>query len=321
MRLQDVGAILADIFTNPIPGVVSPTTTPRKVIIVGHGLKNDTDYLQTLGFSLAVYSNVVSKMDTQTLGGGTKKAQVGLEKLLLALGVHATNLHNAGNDAAYTLQALLLIGYQYNVDPNALSQAITNTPNPVKYKNIKRQQYKAKAAAAQALKSGSATSSSAGVNLGTAISAPAQITASNRSFPQREVEMLDALSINPTPATSASIPTEPTPEMLLSKGQRARRAKQLRKSSGNGVVSSPGEVSTSTQPMAHTSKVEKPHKKTVEERKKRSLEHHGGTVPEPRLTRAKRGIMKTTSDAEEPRLVAGDDELNLSFRPLPPRTW
>ncbi|KAK8217606.1 hypothetical protein M8818_001365 [Zalaria obscura] len=77
----------------------------RNLVFVGHSLKNDFAFLKTIGVSLD--ANVRATQDTERLAGGTKRKGVGLERLLKALDVDALYLHNAGNDAAYTLQAML----------------------------------------------------------------------------------------------------------------------------------------------------------------------------------------------------------------------
>lgn len=321
VALRNVQTILANIVTNPT-AESELSLQPRKVILVGHGLKNDTDYLKSLGFSLAAYTNVTHKMDTQTLAGGSKKTQIGLERLILALGIEPENLHNAGNDAAYTLQALLLIGYQHNADPNALQQAILATPTPVKFKNRNRRKPNAQATAAQGAELGGANAptNSAGVNLGTTISAPARPTVSDPGARPSEVDIRGAFPRNAATATPANKSTGPVPEAPLPKNQRAKLNKQLRNASGNGSISSPGEASPATNPSNHATKVDKPRKKdkTLEERRQRSFEHHGGSTPAPRLTGAKKNPFKAVANAEQSRRVAGDDATRLSLRPPPP---
>lgn len=83
---------------------------PRNIVLVGHGIKNEVDYLKCLDFPLDKAQNVVLRMDTSSILSN-KKNQVGLSSLLelLEIEVDKTHLHNAGNDAAYTLRALLTI--------------------------------------------------------------------------------------------------------------------------------------------------------------------------------------------------------------------
>lgn len=80
--------------------------TNRRIVLVGHGLKNEVGYLRNLNFNLMEAPNVVGVVDTQCIG--TSKSPIGLNKLCKALGMEPHLLHNAGNDAAYTLRAMIL---------------------------------------------------------------------------------------------------------------------------------------------------------------------------------------------------------------------
>jgi hypothetical protein len=113
--LDDAGRILQRIFNDPsriheacdfdkVIADVEPA-----IMLVGHDLKGDVGYLKKLGFAP---SHVAGKFDTQRLARISKKSPPGLAKLLAALSIDAKNLHNAGNDAAYTLQALVGVAVQ-----------------------------------------------------------------------------------------------------------------------------------------------------------------------------------------------------------------
>ena len=121
--LGDAGRILDRIFSDPSRiheaskfdteiSDVSPF-----IMLIGHDLKNDTDYLQKLNFTP---KHVEGKIDTQRLARISKKQPPGLTKLLAALSIDATNLHNAGNDAAYTLQALIGVAVQEHHHPGEI---------------------------------------------------------------------------------------------------------------------------------------------------------------------------------------------------------
>jgi len=111
IKLADAGKILHRIFNNTervheacnLDLELQPNTK-AKIVLVGHALGGDTKYLRRVGFSP---SNVIAHMDTQKLARASKKDSPGLRRLLIALGIEAQNLHNAGNDAAYTMQALV----------------------------------------------------------------------------------------------------------------------------------------------------------------------------------------------------------------------
>ncbi|KJX95986.1 hypothetical protein TI39_contig850g00009 [Zymoseptoria brevis] len=109
VQKADASATVLRMFQYPASaGRVVPdaTETSRNIVLVGHGLKNEVPYLQNLGFSLASAPNVVSRFDTARLGG--KKSGIGLGRLCKAVGLDSQSLHNAGNDAAYTLRAMLI---------------------------------------------------------------------------------------------------------------------------------------------------------------------------------------------------------------------
>jgi len=112
----------------------------RNVVLVGHALKNDLAYLKSLGLSIARDWPSIRRMDTQTVAGGTKQAQIGLHALLYILDLDSTNLHNAGNDAAYTLQALLSIACKDHKEPGSVYASVRareGRPPPILYNNIK----------------------------------------------------------------------------------------------------------------------------------------------------------------------------------------
>ncbi|KAK4989201.1 hypothetical protein LTR66_001197 [Elasticomyces elasticus] len=93
---------------------------PRNIVLVGHGLKNDIDYLKSFRFSPYAAGNIIKTLDTQRLAS-SKSHTVGLKTLLVSLGVEPVHLHNAGNDAAYTLQALILMALKAASTPGGLS--------------------------------------------------------------------------------------------------------------------------------------------------------------------------------------------------------
>ncbi|CAK4033553.1 Mannose-1-phosphate guanyltransferase [Lecanosticta acicola] len=94
-------------------------TLGRPIILVGHDLSNDDQFLKHLDFSLAGVTAISRRVDTQRVAG-TKKRLIALKKLLAALDIEPRFLHNAGNDAAYTLQALLKMAVCEQRQPGSL---------------------------------------------------------------------------------------------------------------------------------------------------------------------------------------------------------
>lgn len=153
VQLNQIRNILTQIFNNPA-GVQAPTFDKRKIVLVGHGLSNDTNYLKALNFSPNASGNVVRSMDTQVLSGSTKRLTLGLERVLRGLGADPVNLHNAGNDAAYTLQALVMMAVQQTHHPDAYLDAIRDVVMPETFKQQVKRIGKAKRQAKLAAHSG-----------------------------------------------------------------------------------------------------------------------------------------------------------------------
>lgn len=113
IRVSDMPNILRHIFQHPTSvGEATELTFPtnnerRNVVLVAHNASSDKAFMHNVGFNLHDVDNLARTIDTQVMAGAIKKQQVGLRRLLLSLGLEPYNLHNGGNDAAYTLQALL----------------------------------------------------------------------------------------------------------------------------------------------------------------------------------------------------------------------
>ena len=90
----------------------------RNVLLVGHDVGKDLEYLRDkLDFDLTTIPSITAFIDTQRIAREVfhfPKKNLSLHRMLLSLGLPARQLHNSGNDAFYTMQALLLLfcGYQ-----------------------------------------------------------------------------------------------------------------------------------------------------------------------------------------------------------------
>ncbi|TKA53267.1 hypothetical protein B0A55_13171, partial [Friedmanniomyces simplex] len=88
--------------------------TERRIVLVGHAIHNELMTMEAHGVKLDDIPAVVGILDTSDLGQGGS-----LESLLTSLGLplprnrqgKADSLHCAGNDAHYTLRALLAMLY------------------------------------------------------------------------------------------------------------------------------------------------------------------------------------------------------------------
>ncbi|KAH0354110.1 hypothetical protein KCU81_g1340, partial [Aureobasidium melanogenum] len=160
--LKHIHKTLTQSFDNPSPNSIRASDRgSRSLIFVGHGLSNDTSYLNKLKFDPNAKGNIIQMVDTQKFVG-TKKQQVGLSKLLAGLGVEPENLHNAGNDAAYTMQALLLMTVQHTNNPGAYVKAVADAKAKV---DPAKQRYKDHKAAIRAKKLAQEKEAAANVDL------------------------------------------------------------------------------------------------------------------------------------------------------------
>lgn len=126
IRLADAPQLLARIFCDPSKlsrAAAFNTSWPeqRNVVLVGHGLANDESYIRQLGFDMQDVSNIIGYADTQRLAGVN---MIALVKVLKGMGIHAVNLHNAGNDSAYTLQALMRMVIAENGRPGSVEKLL-----------------------------------------------------------------------------------------------------------------------------------------------------------------------------------------------------
>jgi len=129
INLKDASKILRRVFACPSRlqdagqfDVAQSQDECRNVVFVGHDAGSDSKFLEQVGFSLAADAKIARIVDTQRVCGGSKKNQIGLRPLLLSLGIEPTNLHNAGNDAVYTLQALITMALKDHSSPGSVLQ-------------------------------------------------------------------------------------------------------------------------------------------------------------------------------------------------------
>ncbi|KAK3614368.1 hypothetical protein LTR22_027807 [Elasticomyces elasticus] len=111
VKLADIPRIMNRIFRDPTKVEhrarfdIDVIDAERKIVLVGHGLGSDIRYLQNLGIKTSMVPSIINQADTQKLA--SSGTLVGLAKLLVAVGIESVNLHNAGNDAVYTLRPFL----------------------------------------------------------------------------------------------------------------------------------------------------------------------------------------------------------------------
>ena len=80
-------------------------------MLVGHDVQADVRFLRIVGYDVYTLSTLIETADTSLMWRFLKEENNprNLATILSDLGITAWNLHNAGNDAVYTLQALISI--------------------------------------------------------------------------------------------------------------------------------------------------------------------------------------------------------------------
>lgn len=93
----------------------------RNIVFVGHDVGADIAYLRQLGYDPSNLSNLVDTVDSATMYRFLRREPNprSLGSILAELDITGWNLHNAGNDAVYTMQAMLAIALRGNQEKQA----------------------------------------------------------------------------------------------------------------------------------------------------------------------------------------------------------
>lgn len=81
----------------------------RNIVFLGHDTNTDVEYLRQLGFDVHALPNMLETLDSAVLHQfWTKQPDTtSLSKILGEFDIVGWHMHNAGNDAVYTVQAML----------------------------------------------------------------------------------------------------------------------------------------------------------------------------------------------------------------------
>lgn len=90
----------------------------RPVIIVGHAVGQDLDYLSMIGYDHWDVPQIVDEIDTRAMFQRVQRNHdvPGLSTICDDLGIYGSNYHNAGNDAVYTLRAMIAMAIKRTVE-------------------------------------------------------------------------------------------------------------------------------------------------------------------------------------------------------------
>lgn len=97
--------------TNPLPADPSRAEEQRNLIFLGHAPEGDIRYLRKIGFDPTSMKNIIETLDTAVMYRVWRREQQtpGLTKILRFFDIDSFYAHNAGNDAVFTVQAMLAI--------------------------------------------------------------------------------------------------------------------------------------------------------------------------------------------------------------------
>jgi hypothetical protein len=111
--LKDVPRMIASCFKYPYSAKPTEQTTAneeekRNIIFLGHDTKQDIAYLRKLGYDPSNLANI-DFQDTVAMWRAVtgERSARGLAHILYALELASWNTHNAGNDAVYTVHAMI----------------------------------------------------------------------------------------------------------------------------------------------------------------------------------------------------------------------
>ncbi|KAK5636688.1 hypothetical protein RRF57_012400 [Xylaria bambusicola] len=90
----------------------------RPVIIVGHEIQADLKFLLKIGYNPWSEPLIIDEVDTRDLFQRIRRSTDirGLETMCTELGIFGKNYHNGGNDAVYTLQAMIAMAIKRTVE-------------------------------------------------------------------------------------------------------------------------------------------------------------------------------------------------------------
>lgn len=114
VALKSMPSVLTQCFHEPFsnPAGVSNIEDPqnkRNIVLLGHDIEQDVQYCHKLGFSVLGRGNMFATLDTKAMYQAYTRDPIprGLGAIMNDFDFAAWHLHNAGNDAVYTIWAML----------------------------------------------------------------------------------------------------------------------------------------------------------------------------------------------------------------------
>ncbi|KAF6820453.1 qde-2-interacting protein [Colletotrichum sojae] len=114
-----------------VAGIPEGEDHSRNIVLVGHDLDSDLGYLASMDVHPWSLNGMFRCLDTKDMHQAWREGEQGraLHYVLGDLDIPNKNLHNAGNDAAYTLRAMLGLAVRSRLTEQENAKKIVEAPN------------------------------------------------------------------------------------------------------------------------------------------------------------------------------------------------
>lgn len=118
IALNDAPKVIASCFKPPFSGPDQVSDPDRPIILLGHDTAADVNFMSQLGYDVHNLRNLQEIADTASMWRYLKREPNprNLGMILYELEIAGWNLHNAGNDAVFTLQAMIAMSIKHIED-------------------------------------------------------------------------------------------------------------------------------------------------------------------------------------------------------------
>ncbi|OLN94002.1 Good for full DBP5 activity protein 2 [Colletotrichum chlorophyti] len=113
-----VNSALTELSTSGQEDVAEADKRYRNIVLLGHNIRADLSYLENIGVQPWGIAGMMRNLDTKDMHQAWRNGTQGrsLGNVLVDLGIVHGNLHNGGNDATYTMQAMLGLAVESIMD-------------------------------------------------------------------------------------------------------------------------------------------------------------------------------------------------------------
>ncbi|KAE8451292.1 hypothetical protein EG329_004457 [Mollisiaceae sp. DMI_Dod_QoI] len=142
ISIRDAPSVIASCFKHPFSDKGNTSAEniqpKRNIVLVGHNISADITFLKDIGYDVTNLSNLWDTVDTADMWKYLKHEtdSTKLAAILHDLNLDGWNLHNAGNDAVYTLQAMIGTAIKHVTDKDKPQDILDHEKRHRLVKNI-----------------------------------------------------------------------------------------------------------------------------------------------------------------------------------------